>query len=61
VIAALEDRMELSEFEKADYPKRPGTRRFPKIVRFTTINAVKAGWLVKEDGIWSLTDGGSPR
>jgi restriction system protein len=59
VIAALEQRMELTEFEQATYPKHPDVRRFPKIVRFTTINAVKAGWLVKEDGIWSLTDEGN--
>lgn len=58
VIAELERRMELTDFEEATYPKHPDVRRFPKIVRFTTINAVKAGWLVKEDGIWSLTEDG---
>jgi 5-methylcytosine-specific restriction protein B len=45
-------------FENADYPKRPGVRRFPKIVRFDTISLVKAGWLVKDDGTWTLTPDG---
>jgi restriction system protein len=58
VIAELERRMVLTEFEQATYPKRPDVRRFPKMVRFTTINAVKAGWLVKEDGIWTVTEDG---
>ncbi|MDR7468446.1 MAG: restriction endonuclease [Armatimonadota bacterium] len=33
-------------------------RRYEKIVRFSSIKAVKAGWLVKERGRWSLTDEG---
>jgi restriction system protein len=45
-------------FEAADYPKRPGVRRYEKLVRFHSINAVKAGWMAKTDGTWSLTDAG---
>jgi restriction system protein len=45
-------------FEAADYPKRPGVRRYEKLVRFHTIGAVKAGWMTKVDGMWSLTDAG---
>ncbi len=48
----------LTDFEKSDYPKRPGVRRFEKIVRFSTIAAVKAGWLIKNKGQWSLTEEG---
>ena len=59
VIAAVEERMQVTPFEDADYPDHPGVRRFPKLVRFATITAVKAGWLVKEDGTWSLTDAGA--
>ena len=51
-------RLTLSEFEKSDYPNHPGVRRFDKIVRFLTIGPVKAGWLTKEKGIWSITDAG---
>lgn len=56
-LAAVEKRLALTEFEKANYP---GTdvRRFEKTIRFQTINAVKAGWMVKEKGIWSATPAG---
>jgi restriction system protein len=45
-------------FEQTTYPTRPDTRRYEKIVRFATIGPVKAGWLVKDRGHWSLTDEG---
>ena len=35
-----------------------GTRRFEKIVRFATIVCVKAVRLVKDRGLWYLTDAG---
>jgi restriction system protein len=47
-----------TDFEKSEYPNRPGVRRFEKIVRFATIAPVKAGWLVKSKGRWSVTDEG---
>jgi restriction system protein len=59
VIANAEDRLTLTPFEASTYPKQPDVRRFPKIVRFTTISAVKAGWLVKDKGTWTLTDAGA--
>jgi restriction system protein len=58
VLAELEKSMTLSEFEKSDYPNHPGVRRFEKIVRFSTIAPVKAGWLVKSKGRWILTEDG---
>jgi restriction system protein len=58
VISAVEERLELSEFERSSYPTQPGSNRFDKILRFTTIGAVKAGWLVKAKGSWSLTSDG---
>lgn len=45
-------------FESADYPNRPGVRRFEKLVRFFSINTVKAGWLLKQKGTWYLTEEG---
>src|SRR3712207_6937260 len=44
-------------YERANYP---GTevRRFDKTIRFQTINAVKAGWMVKEKGVWHATPEG---
>lgn len=35
-----------------------GGRRFEKIVRFATVDCVKAGRLIKDKGIWSVTDEG---
>jgi len=58
VLRRLEDEVPPTETEAADYPNRPGVRRFEKTVRFASIPFVKAGWLVKDVGQWSLTDDG---
>jgi len=58
VLAKLKDVVQPTAFEAADYPNKPGVKRFDKIVRFTSINFVKAGWLVKTKGQWSITDQG---
>jgi hypothetical protein len=34
-------------FENEDYPSQPEVRRYPKMLRFATITAVKTGWLIK--------------
>ena len=47
-----------SAFEASEYANRPGVRRYERIIRFSTIPAVKAGWLVKDKGHWSLTEEG---
>lgn len=44
--------------EASDWPRYPGQRRFEKYVRFSTIDSVKAGWLVKHAGVWTITDSG---
>jgi restriction system protein len=58
VIRRVEQVVPPTPFEAADYPNRPGTRRFEKLVRFFSINTVKAGWLLKQKGVWYLTDEG---
>lgn len=58
VLAEVERWVPPTPFEDAAYPNNPTVRRYPKIIRFTTIASVKAGWLVKENGRWSLTDEG---
>lgn len=58
VLTRLRSVVPPTPFEDSDYPARPGVRRYEKIVRFSTIKAVKAGWLVKEKGRWLLTDEG---
>ena len=58
IMAVIPEKMSLTDFEMGEYPSSPGTPRFQKISRFATIAAVKAGWLLKRKGIWSLTDEG---
>ena len=53
----LEQVMPANEFENSSYESN-GQRRRPYIVRFATIAVVKAGWLIKEKGIWTITDDG---
>lgn len=55
-MAVLAKSVELTEYESGEYPS--GGRRFEKIVRFATVDCVKAGWLVKDKGIWSVTAAG---
>lgn len=54
----LADSVTLTEYEAGNY-ESTGTRRFEKIVRFATVDCVKAGWIVKAKGTWSLTELGS--
>lgn len=58
VIERVEAIVPPTEFEQMRYPRNPNSRRYDKIVRFQTIAVVKAGWLVKDKGQWSLTDEG---
>jgi len=58
VLSRLEQVVLPTDFEKSDYPKHPGIRRFEKMARFATIGPVKAGWLVKSKGRWYLTEEG---
>lgn len=55
-LAALANAVRMTEYEAGDYDS--GGRRFEKIVRFATVDCVKAGWLAKHKGIWSVTDDG---
>jgi restriction system protein len=57
VLSEVEKRLTLTAYEKGDFEKT-GLRRFEKLVRFGTVNAVKAGWLVKDKGTWTVTDDG---
>jgi restriction system protein len=57
VFTEVEKRLGMTDFEAANYPGSD-VRRFEKSIRFVTINAVKAGWMVKEAGVWSPTEEG---
>lgn len=55
-MAALEKAVTLTPYEAGDYES--GGRRFERIVRFATVSCVKAGWLVKNKGVWTVTEEG---
>lgn len=52
----LEQRVQLTPYEQGNYAT--GGKRFDKIVRFATVDLVKAGWLLKSKGKWSVTEEG---
>jgi len=54
-LAELAQRVTLTEYESGSYESG---RRFEKIVRFATVDCVKAGWISKQKGRWLLTDQG---
>jgi restriction system protein len=53
---ALTAASQLTPYEQGSFASGGG--RFEKIVRFATVDCVKAGWLLKNKGVWSLTDAG---
>ena len=55
-LKALRESVVLTEYEKGEYAS--GGSRFEKIVRFATVDCVKAGWLVKDKGVWTITEEG---
>jgi|SRR5665213_1225928 len=58
ILEKLSKELPPTEFENSTYPTNPDVRRFEKIARFSTIAPVKAGWLIKNKGSWSLTEVG---
>jgi restriction system protein len=55
-LSALAKSVTMTEYERGNYES--GGRRFEKIVRFATVDCVKAGWLAKNKGSWSITEAG---
>jgi restriction system protein len=53
-IAELEKRVQPTDYENGSFPS--GGRCYEKIVRFSTVGLVKAGWMQKSKGIWSATE-----
>ena len=56
-MAAVASQFDLSDYEAGSYPSGPG-QRFNYILRFATVDLVKAGWMRKHKGIWTATDTG---
>ena len=55
-LAKLREIIAITEYEKGEYSS--GGPRFEKIVRFATVDCVKAGWMIKDKGIWIVTEDG---
>lgn len=55
-LAELEQRVPPTDHESGSY--KSGGRRYEQIVRFSTVDLVKAGWMLKDKGIWSATETG---
>jgi restriction system protein len=55
-MARLIAAVEMTPYEAGEYES--GGRRFEKIVRFATVDSVKAGWMIKHKGVWSVTEAG---
>ena len=47
-------RLELNEYELHIYEKS-GYVRWQSVLHFYSISAVKAGWLIKNKGVWYIT------
>jgi len=56
LIAQVAADSNLTEWESGQYPS--GGQRFEKILRFATVDCVKAGWLQKSKGSWLVTEAG---
>lgn len=57
VIEEIEKRVELDTWEKAVYEKS-GYTRWKSLVHFFSIDLIKAGFLVKKNGVWYITQEG---
>ena len=55
-LSQLKEKLDLSEYEAGSYES--GGMRFHKIVRFATVDCVKAGWMLKNKGKWFITPEG---
>jgi restriction system protein len=56
-IASVRSTVRLTPEEEGVFAQS-GLEKFPKILRFSTIAVTKAGWMQKQDGVWTITDDG---
>ena len=57
-LARLREAVPATEHELSSYPSGGGPR-YDKNVRFATVDCVKAGWMIKERGVWTVTPEGA--
>lgn len=55
-LAKLRAQVKLTEWEKGQFAS--GQPRFDQVVRFATVDVGKAGWLLKQNGQWTVTEEG---
>ncbi len=48
----------LTEYELGYFPAAPNSPRYEKVIRLATIPLVKAGWMIKNKGRWTITEDG---
>lgn len=58
IFRKIQETTPLTEFELGYYPSSPDSPRFMYLIRFSSISMVKGGWLLKNKGIWTLTEEG---
>ena len=58
VFKHIEKTFDLTDFEQGYYDSSPDQPRYIRLIRFATIDLVKAGWMVKNKGRWFITEEG---
>lgn len=58
VFDAVRTKLNVAGIELEPYATQPGVPRFETIIRFMTLRAVKAQWMLKREGTWFITEGG---
>jgi restriction system protein len=56
-ISAVQHSIELDATEQGVF-EQTGLEKFPRLIRFATIPPTKAGWMIKQDGTWTVTEQG---
>ena len=56
VLSKVRGMTKLTDYEKGEFDS--GGIRVDTIIRFATVDCVKAGWMLKEKGRWSVTEEG---
>ena len=58
VTAQVAARLKLTPWDQEPFPSHPAMKRFEAELHFSSIGEVKAGWIQKRKGVWSLSDAG---
>ena len=58
VLKQLEQRVVLTEHESGFYDEEKQNRRFEKMAQFHTIGPTKADWIIKNKGVWKISEEG---